>query len=479
MAPNIAVIYYSRNGTMHGLAEAAAAGARAGGAAVRLRQVPDDTPPHGLAAPQHGAPHQPWASHEDQPWATPEDLVWAHGIVLGTPTYFGNVSYPLKRFIDSTSPLWRAGALADRVITGMTSSNSRYGGREATLIALYNSVCHWGSLIMSGGPGQPPGAQVCAGPYGLSAPAAAADEGPGPYPHAAHDLGLRLCAVAGRLAVPVDQPRPVDGAGPPPEAGPRAYRGGRRTGRPHRSTGPVPRAAVRIAVVYHPADGALHALAGAVADGARAQGAEVRLRRVGRPAANRPTADRGAQREAPHEAQQEAQDAARDADEHRVRRAAQRVPQATPADLAWADAWALGCPARLGTVTSRLMRFIEACEPVRAAGGLCGGAATAFVTTTHPHSGGEGTLLGLYGVLHHWGAVIVPPGYTDPAVAAAGGNPYGACSPRSAGPVPDPESLRAAYVQGGRLARLAHRLRVPPPGTAPAPPPTRSATTTP
>jgi NAD(P)H dehydrogenase (quinone) len=76
----------------------------------------------------------------------------------------------------------------------------------------------------------------------------------------------------------------------------------------------------------------------------------------------------------------------------------------------------------------------------------------------NPHGGQESTILGLYTTMMHWGSVIVAPGYTDPSLFAAGGNPYGTAHPSGAG-APGDAALAAARHQGQRLARIAARLR--------------------
>jgi NAD(P)H dehydrogenase (quinone) len=84
---------------------------------------------------------------------------------------------------------------------------------------------------------------------------------------------------------------------------------------------------------------------------------------------------------------------------------------------------------------------------------------TAFTSAFNRHGGNETTILSLANVFYHWGSLIVPPGYTDPAVSAAGGNPYGASSfgpPSEAGPAG--EALDAARYQGRRLAEITIRL---------------------
>ncbi|WSF37046.1 NAD(P)H dehydrogenase [Streptomyces sp. NBC_01351] len=164
-------------------------------------------------------------------------------------------------------------------------------------------------------------------------------------------------------------------------------------------------------------------MASAIAEGARKAGAEVRLLPVG------PPQHGGGSR------------------------------QATPDDVEWADAFAFGAPALIGTVSPVLLQFLEACEPLRESGKLDGKAATGFVTTPHPHSGSESALLALYNAMHHWGVVIVPPGYTDPSVTTAGGNPYGISHTAARGALPSRETLDAATFQGGRLARTTTRLR--------------------
>ncbi|MGG2463905.1 flavodoxin family protein [Streptomyces sp. RGM 3693] len=389
-APHVAVIYHSRNGTLHALAQAAANGAAAGGATVRLRRIHDPAP--------HEEP--PETLHKT-PLATHDDVLWADGIVLGTPTYFGNISCALKQFIESTSALWRNGALADRVVTGMTSSNSPHGGRETTLLALYHSMYHWGALIMSADPTDPSLTAAGANPYGVSAPAATDGNLHHTYLEAAQTLGHQLGHYAGHLATTA-----------------------------HDDTPPTPRPS-RIAVLYHPSCDSTRTLAHALAHGARSHHAEVRLRTLAPPghdpAAPLPTPP--------------------------------GIATATPADVAWADALAFGAPARTGTVAPLLLHFLETCEPLRTAGKLTGKTVTGFVTTPHPHSGSETALLALYNVLHHWGAVIVPPGYTDPALTTAGGNPYGISHTTEHQPHPPDHTLKAAAYQGKRLAHLTTRLR--------------------
>ncbi|MGI5206065.1 NAD(P)H:quinone oxidoreductase [Spirillospora sp. CA-108201] len=196
---------------------------------------------------------------------------------------------------------------------------------------------------------------------------------------------------------------------------------------------------VKVAVIYYSATGAVHALAQAVAEGAASAGAEVRLRRV-------------------------AELASGDAiDENpRWRRhvdAAAAIPEAAVEDLAWADAYAFGTPTRFGTPAAQLKQFIDQSVGLWREGVLADKPVTAFTSAFNRHGGNEATILALSNVFYHWGALIVPPGYTDPAVYAAGGNPYGASSVTGpSGDGPDTASLDAARHQGRRLARTTTRL---------------------
>jgi NAD(P)H dehydrogenase (quinone) len=207
---------------------------------------------------------------------------------------------------------------------------------------------------------------------------------------------------------------------------------------------------VKVAVIYYSATGTVHALARAVADGAVSAGAEVRLRRVA----------------------ELAPDSEIDQDP-RWRRHVETtaaVPEASLDDLTWADALAFGTPTRFGTPAAQLKRFIDGTAGLWRDGVLADTPVTAFTSAWNRHGGSEATILSLANVFYHWGALIVPPGYTDPAVYAAGGNPYGTSFVASAadGTGPDAAALEAARHQGRRLARTAARLLAGDPAAEPA-----------
>jgi NAD(P)H dehydrogenase (quinone) len=184
----LAVIYYSASGTIERLADAVGEGGKRKNAEVRIRQVPE----YDCGCPTHDA------AARDR--ATLEDLTWADGIVFGTPACFGNVAAPLKRFLDGALPLWRSAALADKVVSAFTSAASLHGGHESTLLALYNTVYHWGGLVVSAGYTDPAFRPAGGNPYGLSASAHQDGSVTDAEIEAARALGARVAGFARQLA---------------------------------------------------------------------------------------------------------------------------------------------------------------------------------------------------------------------------------------------------------------------------------------
>ncbi|HEX3591372.1 MAG TPA: NAD(P)H:quinone oxidoreductase [Pseudonocardiaceae bacterium] len=168
MSLNVAVIYYSATGNVHQLATAFAAGAAEAGAEVRLRKVEELAPDAAIDS------NPAWREHinatTDVTVATHDDLRWADAYAFGTPTRYGNVSAQLKQFIDTTAGLWAAGELADKAVTAFTSAINTHGGNEATLLALYNTMYHWGSIIVPPGYTAQEFGAAGGNPYGVSHP---------------------------------------------------------------------------------------------------------------------------------------------------------------------------------------------------------------------------------------------------------------------------------------------------------------------
>ena len=135
------------------------------------------------------------------------------------------------------------------------------------------------------------------------------------------------------------------------------------------------------------------------------------------------------------------------------------VREATNDDLEWADGYAFGTPTRYGLPTAQLKQFIDQTGPLWAAGKLADKVVTSFTSAQNTHGGQESTILALNNAFYHWGSIIVPPGYTDPLLYEAGGNPYGTSYPSGGQVAEIPEATRrAAHYQGGRLARYAAKL---------------------
>ena len=164
-------------------------------------------------------------------------------------------------------------------------------------------------------------------------------------------------------------------------------------------------ATVRLAIVYYSTYGTNHRMAEIAAEAARAAGAEVRLRKAPE------TAPEGVVN-------------GQDAWRAQAERSA-HVPDATLADLEWANAYLLSAPTRYGAAASQMRAFLDQTGPLWGTGKLANKAASAMSSAQNPHGGQETTVQSLNNTFAHWGAIIVPPGYTDPVTFQSGGNPYG------------------------------------------------------
>ena len=164
-------------------------------------------------------------------------------------------------------------------------------------------------------------------------------------------------------------------------------------------------AQVKLAIVYYSTYGTNHRMAETAAEAAREAGAEVRLLKARETA---PPEVVKAQEKWSAQAEKTAD-----------------VPEATPDDMVWADAYLFSAPTRYGGAASQMRSFIDTLGPIWQEGKLANKLASAMTSASNPHGGQETTLQTLYYTFMHWGAIIVTPGYTDPAVFAAGGNPYG------------------------------------------------------
>ncbi len=200
MATNVklAVIYYSSTGTIHGMAQRLQQAGEKAGAEVRLRQVPELAPAEAIAS------NAAWSQHfdrtKDEPKATADDIVWADAVLFGTPTRYGNVASQLKQFLDTLGPQWSQGLLADKAYAGFTASQTAHGGQESTLLALYNTIHHFGGIVVA--PGYTDPLKFADGnPYGVSHVTGATNDAPvTDAEYAALDhMAQRIVTIAGRL----------------------------------------------------------------------------------------------------------------------------------------------------------------------------------------------------------------------------------------------------------------------------------------
>lgn len=196
-----------------------------------------------------------------------------------------------------------------------------------------------------------------------------------------------------------------------------------------------------ILVAFYSRDGAVEALAKAVGEGARAAGAEVRLRRV------RDLVSAEVMAKVPGW-------------EDRSKRMMAEYGAPTLADVEWADGIIFGTPTRFGNSSAELKAFIDSLGSLWFQGKLNGKAGSAFTSTAGPHGGNETTVVSLFMPMAHLGFIIVPTGYTHEKVVQGHGTPYGASSvsgQNSAPPTAD--DIVVAKHQGARVAKVAGALK--------------------
>jgi NAD(P)H dehydrogenase (quinone) len=138
----VLVLYYSRGGRTAALARQAARGVESAGAVARVRTVAPVAAANAMPADRSPIPE------DGPPYVELDDLSESDGLLLGSPTRFGNMAAPLKHFLDSTSELWLSGRLADKPAGVFTSSSSPHGGQESTLLSMQLPLLHHGMLIV-------------------------------------------------------------------------------------------------------------------------------------------------------------------------------------------------------------------------------------------------------------------------------------------------------------------------------------------
>jgi NAD(P)H dehydrogenase (quinone) len=196
----------------------------------------------------------------------------------------------------------------------------------------------------------------------------------------------------------------------------------------------------RVLIAFYSRGGVTEALAKAIAEGAVAEGAEVRLRRA------REFVGEEVMKQAPGWLEG-------------AKRMNALYEAPTGADAEWADAIVFGTPTRFGSMTAELKAYIDSLGGLWFKGALVGKAGSAFASTSTPHGGNETTIISLYAPMAHLGLILVPTGYADPVLFRAG-TPYGASSVSGTNSAPpSADDLTVARFQGKRVTRVAAALK--------------------
>lgn len=193
---DILVLYYSRQGSTAALARQVTRGVESvAGMRARLRTLP----PIASTIERLDAP----IPSEGPPYGTYEDLRECAGLVLGSPTRFGNMAAPVKHFIDGTSALWVSSALKDKPAAVFTSTQTMHGGQESTLLSMMLPLLHHGMIVVGLPYSERALTATRAGgtPYGASHVAEASGTGElsSHERELAFALGARVAALARRL----------------------------------------------------------------------------------------------------------------------------------------------------------------------------------------------------------------------------------------------------------------------------------------
>ncbi len=137
----VLVLYYSSYGHIETMAGAVAEGARAAGATVDIKRVPE-------IVPEAVAKAAYFKLDQVAPIAKVEDLANYDAIVVGAPTRFGRMPSAMGNFWEQAGALWMSGALLGKVGGAFTSSATQHGGNETTLFSIIANLLHFGMVIV-------------------------------------------------------------------------------------------------------------------------------------------------------------------------------------------------------------------------------------------------------------------------------------------------------------------------------------------
>jgi NAD(P)H dehydrogenase (quinone) len=195
--PEILVLYYSRYGNVTKMANLIARGVESvEGMQARLRTVPEvssNTETTTPAVPEQGAPY-----------VTEADFKACDGLILGSPTRFGNMAASMKHCLDQLGSLWASNSLVGKPAAVFTSTGSLHGGQESTLLSMMLPLFHLGYILVGQPYDEPALTQTQTGgtPYG---PSHLAGEGSTNLPISEHEktlclsIGKRVANIANKL----------------------------------------------------------------------------------------------------------------------------------------------------------------------------------------------------------------------------------------------------------------------------------------
>lgn len=138
MSDYILILYYSRYGSVANMAKELARGVESAGLEARLRTVP-------AVLEETAEPRD--SSDGEVLYCTRDDLHYCKGLLLGSPTRFGNMAAPMKYFLDQRSDSWLSGELIGKPAAVFTSTNTLHGGQESTLLSMMIPLFHQGMVL--------------------------------------------------------------------------------------------------------------------------------------------------------------------------------------------------------------------------------------------------------------------------------------------------------------------------------------------
>lgn len=196
---------------------------------------------------------------------------------------------------------------------------------------------------------------------------------------------------------------------------------------------------IKLAVIFYSSTGINVQLANWAAQAARDDGAEVKLLRIAETAPDQAIDSNPAWR-----ANVEA---------------IKDIPVADSEALEWADAVIFSVPTRFGNMAAQAKQYLDQQGGLWAQGKLANKVVSAMSSAQNPHGGQEATILSLYTVMMHWGAILVTPGYTDESLFKAGGNPYGTSTTQGKDGKPVEDVADAVRHQARRTLQVARWLK--------------------